>query len=67
MGRSPAIFFTVAGFLLMNFTAVSGVQASSRTIFSYARDDLIPFSHLWRPIDRRSQTPLAAAVGCSPL
>ena len=44
----------------MNFTVISGIQASSRTIFSYARDELIPFSHIWSRISPRSQTPLAA-------
>ncbi|KAK4456983.1 amino acid/polyamine transporter I [Cladorrhinum samala] len=60
MGRGPAIFFTLCGFAVMNLTAVTGIQSGSRTIFAFARDDLLPFSHIWRRISKRSQTPIAA-------
>ncbi len=60
MGLPLALFFTLAGFFIMNLTGIAGLQASSRTVFSYARDDLIPLSRVWRRISRRSKTPLAA-------
>ncbi|KAH8890418.1 amino acid transporter [Thozetella sp. PMI_491] len=60
MGLPLAIFFTLGGFVIMNLAAIAGLQASSRTVFSYARDDLIPLSRVWRRISRRSTTPLAA-------
>ncbi|KAK3393379.1 amino acid/polyamine transporter I [Podospora didyma] len=60
MGRGPAIFFTLCGFIVMNFVAIPGIQSGSRTIFAFARDDLIPLSRVWRRISRRSQTPVAA-------
>ena len=60
MGRGPAIFFTLCGFLVMNLVAIPGIQSGSRTIFALARDDLLPFSSTWRRISKRSQTPIAA-------
>ncbi|VBB71990.1 Putative amino-acid permease [Podospora comata] len=60
MGRTPAILFTLCGFAVMNLVAIPGIQAGSRTIFAFARDDLLPFSHHWRRVSKRSQTPIAA-------
>ncbi|KAK3362354.1 amino acid/polyamine transporter I [Lasiosphaeria hispida] len=60
MGRGPAIFFTLCGFIVMNLVAIPGIQSGSRTIFALARDDLLPFSNVWRRISKRSQTPIAA-------
>ncbi|KAM7200200.1 amino acid permease [Naviculisporaceae sp. PSN 640] len=60
MGRAPAIFFTLAGFVVMNLVAIPGLQSGSRTVFALARDDLLPFSSLLRQISPRSQTPVAA-------
>ncbi|KAK3938753.1 amino-acid permease 2 [Diplogelasinospora grovesii] len=60
MGRGPAILFTLGGFIVMNMIAIPGLQSGSRTIFAFARDDLIPYSHIWRRISPRSQTPVAA-------
>jgi amino acid transporter len=60
LGRAPAVFFTLAGFAVMNLVAIPGLQGGSRTIYAFARDDLIPLSRLWRRISPRSQTPVAA-------
>jgi amino acid transporter len=60
MGRGPAILFTLCGFLMMNLVAIPGIQAGSRTVFSLARDDLLPFSSVLRRISKRTQTPIAA-------
>jgi len=60
MGRGPAIFFTLCGFFVMNLVAIPGIQSGSRTIFALARDDLLPFSNLWKRISKRTQTPIAA-------
>ena len=60
MGRAPAIFFTLCGFGVMNLVAIPGIQAGSRTIFALSRDNLLPFSHIWVRISKRSQTPLIA-------
>ncbi|KAK3329871.1 amino acid/polyamine transporter I [Apodospora peruviana] len=60
MGRGPAIFFTLCGFVVMNLVAIPGIQSGSRTVFALARDDLLPLSRVWRRISKRSQTPIAA-------
>jgi amino acid transporter len=60
LGRAPAVFFTLAGFAVMNLVAIPGLQSGSRTIFAFARDDLVPLSRVWRRISKRSQTPVAA-------
>jgi amino acid transporter len=60
MGRGPAIFFTLCGFLVMNMVAIPGLQSGSRTIFALARDDLLPFSNVWKRISKRTQTPIAS-------
>ncbi|KXX74712.1 Amino-acid permease 2 [Madurella mycetomatis] len=60
MGRAPAIVFTLSGFAVMNLVAVPGLQSGSRTVFAFARDDLIPLSRVWRRISPRSRTPVAA-------
>jgi amino acid transporter len=60
MGRAPAVFFTLAGFAVMNLVAIPGLQSGSRTIFAFARDDLVPLSPVWRRISKRTHTPVAA-------
>lgn len=59
-GRPAAVFFTLAGFVVMNMVAVSGLQSGSRALFALARDDLVPLARLWRRVARRSRTPVAA-------
>ncbi len=63
LGRGPAVFFTLAGFAVMNLVAIPGLQSGSRTVFALARDDLLPLSGVWRRIARRSGTPIAAVWG----
>jgi amino acid transporter len=60
MGRGPAIFFTLAGFAVMNLVAIPGLQSGSRTVFAFARDDLVPLSRVWRRMWTRTGTPVAA-------
>jgi amino acid transporter len=60
LGRAPAVFFTLAGFAVMNLVAIPGLQGGSRMIYAFSRDELIPLSHVWRRISPRSQTPVAA-------
>lgn len=60
MGRGPAIFFTLAGFAVMNLVAIPGLQAGSRSVFAFARDDLVPLSRVWTRVCRRTSTPVAA-------
>ena len=43
LGKGGGIFFTVAMFIIMNFVGATALQATSRTMWSQARDGMIPF------------------------
>ncbi len=60
MGRGGGIFFTVAAYIIINFGAVSAIQAGSRTIWAFARDEMLPLSRVWYKIDKRTDTPIYA-------
>jgi len=60
MGKGPAIFFTVAAFIIMNFVCITALQAGSRTIWAFSRDEMIPGYQLWYKIWRRTNTPVLA-------
>ncbi|KAL2154555.1 hypothetical protein VTH82DRAFT_3231 [Thermothelomyces myriococcoides] len=60
LGPAPAVFFTLAGFAVMNLVAVSGLQAGSRAVFALARDDLVPMSKVLRRVSARTQAPMTA-------
>ncbi len=57
----------VAAFLTMNFVCVTALQAGSRMVFAFSRDDMLPLSRLWRRTWRRSDTPLPAVWLCAAL
>lgn len=60
MGKGGAIFFAVAAFLIMNFVCITALQAGSRTIWAFARDELLPGSRIWYKIWRKTDTPVLA-------
>ncbi|KAJ9164654.1 Amino acid permease [Coniochaeta hoffmannii] len=60
MGKGPAIFFAVAAFLIMNFVCITALQAGSRTLWAFSRDQMIPGSKIWYKIWRRTDTPVLA-------
>ena len=60
IGKSGGIFFTVAGFLIMNFCCIVSIQAGSRTVWAYSRDEMIPLARIWYKINRTTTTPLYA-------
>lgn len=60
IGKAGGIFFTVSAFVIMNFTAIVSIQAGSRTVWAYARDEMIPLSRVWYKINRVTTTPLYA-------
>lgn len=59
-GRSGGIFFTVAAYIVLNFTAMTAIQAGSRTIWAFARDELLPGSRIWYKINKSTDTPIYA-------
>lgn len=60
MGKGPAIFFAVAAFVIMNFVCITALQAGSRTIWSFSRDEMLPGSRVWYKIWARTDTPVLA-------
>jgi len=57
-GKGGGIFFTVAAFLVLNFTAMTAIQAGSRTIWAFARDEMLPGSRIWYKVSPLTDTPL---------
>lgn len=60
MGKGPAIFFAVAAFIIMNFVCITALQAGSRTIWSFSRDEMLPGSRIWYKIWKKTDTPVLA-------
>ncbi|KAL9630255.1 MAG: hypothetical protein Q9164_006511 [Protoblastenia rupestris] len=58
MGRRGGIFFTVCAYIVLNCCAVVGIQAGSRTIWAYARDEMLPLSRVWYKINKTTNTPI---------
>lgn len=60
LGKGGGIFFTVAMFIVMNMVGISALQACSRTMWSQARDGMIPYvgkKYLYR-VSKLTHTPL---------
>lgn len=67
LGKGAGIFFTVAMFIVMNMVGSSSLQACSRTLWSQARDGMIPYvgrRWLYR-VNSRTLTPLYAVWACT--
>ena len=60
LGKGGGITFTVCAFIIIQFVCFTATQSLARTVFAFSRDRLVPFSHIWTKIDRRTGTPLYA-------
>ena len=60
IGKGGGIFFTVAAFIILSFTAITAIQAGARTVWAFSRDELLPLSRIWYKINKTTQTPLYA-------
>lgn len=60
MGKGASIFFTVAAFIIMNFVCITALQAGSRTVWAFARDEMLPGWRIWYKIWKRTDTPVLA-------
>lgn len=60
MGKRAAIFFAVSAFIIMNFVCITALQAGSRTIWAFSRDEMLPGSRVWYKIWGRTDTPVLA-------
>lgn len=60
LGRRAGIFFTVAAYIVLNFTAMTAIQAGARTVWAYARDEMLPFSSTLYKVNKTTNTPIIA-------
>lgn len=60
LGKSGAIFFTVAALVIIKFVTFTAMQALGRTVFAFSRDRLLPFSNIWVKVTPATGTPLYA-------
>ncbi|KAI0475126.1 amino acid permease [Xylariaceae sp. FL0804] len=60
LGRGGGIFYTVCAFVIAQFVCWTATQALGRTVFAFSRDRLIPLSHVWTIVDKRTGTPVYA-------
>ncbi|KAB5535165.1 amino acid permease [Coniochaeta sp. 2T2.1] len=60
MGKGAAIFFAVSAFMIMNFVCITAMQAGSRTLWAFSRDQMIPGSKVWYKIWKKTDTPVLA-------
>ena len=60
LGTSGGVVFTVCALIILQFVCFTAMQALGRTVFAFSRDRLVPFSHIWTIVDKRTQTPLLA-------
>jgi len=58
IGPAGGVFFTVCAFIVLNFTAITAIQAGARTVWAYSRDEMLPLSRVWYKINKTTQTPI---------
>lgn len=63
----PAVLAVLSLTIIAGFAMGQGCMvAASRVTFAYARDDCLPFSRFWKPVNRHTQTPVNAVwLNCS--
>lgn len=65
----PVVTKIVVAVALTNILAclLSNVLVATRLTYSMARDNMLPFSHLWRHVSPRTKTPTYAVIGLGSL
>lgn len=61
--RAGAVFSGMAA-MAMWFCGLSAVTWSSRVIWAFARDEGLPFSHIWKHVSPKHSTPVPAIWMC---
>lgn len=61
--RAGAVFSGLAA-MAMWFCGLSAVTWSSRVIWAFARDEGMPFSHIWKHVSHKHSTPVPAIWMC---
>ena len=64
LGTAGGVVFTVCALIILQFVCFTAMQALGRTLFAFSRDRLVPLSHVWTVINKRTQTPLYAVWIC---
>lgn len=60
LGKAGGIVFTLCAFVILKFVTFTAMQSLARTVFSFARDRLVPFPHFWTAIAPITGTPVYA-------
>lgn len=60
LGRTGAIVYAVAAFIILNTCTMAAIQSLGRTVWAFSRDRLIPGSKYWKIVDKRTDTPIVA-------
>lgn len=60
IGQAGGVFFTVAAFIILNFTGITAIQAGARTVWAFSRDEMLPLSRVWYIINGKTRTPIYA-------
>ncbi|BFZ58384.1 polyamine transporter tpo5 [Savitreella phatthalungensis] len=60
LGKKGGLVFTIAAFIVLNFTGITALQANARTIWALARDEMLPGSRFWYKISKYTGTPIIA-------
>lgn len=60
LGKGGGLSYTVFAFIILKFGNFSAMQGLTRTVFSYSRDGLVPFSKTWTKIMPQTGTPILA-------
>lgn len=60
LGKTGGIFYTVCGFIIIQFVCFTALQSLGRTVFAFSRDRLIPGAKIWQKINPVTGTPIYA-------
>jgi amino acid transporter len=61
---AKGVFVVIVVFSIFALDVI-GLAATGRLIFSFARDNILPFSSQLRKVNRRTQTPIRALITAS--
>lgn len=64
-GKAGGIFFTLAAVLIISFSSIAGIQSTSRTVWAFSRDMMLPWSQVWYKLNATTGIPLFAVCLCA--
>lgn len=60
LGKAGGLFYTICAFVILKFGNFTAMQALTRTLFAFSRDELVPFSRIWVKIMPLTGIPMYA-------